>query len=341
MTAGTQGSTPDTASVLVYLDDGPGLNNGPVCPGEVACVNDSQCDDGNFCTLNTCNLATNTCIPPVDISASRCPTCGALTYCNPNGFCDKVCDDQKTCTNDYCQADVCQHDPLAGCTRPGALLETWMGLSGSAVSDLTSSFAYKNDPPNEVKVVTKRLNTTRDRADNFGARLQTYIIPKVTGTYNFWVASDDSSELWLSTDDNEANLVKIASVSGYTSYEQWNKYSSQKSPGISLVAGQPYFMMALNKEGDGGDHLSIAWQSSSVPFTVIDGSEFYLEPPIACSADSECTDWRTNPCETRSCNLAWGFCDITPIDGCENGALFQVWHGISGTSVNNLLADPR
>jgi len=114
--AGIQGSSPDTANILIYLDDGPGLNNQPMCPGEVGYLTDSDCDDGNWCTQHACNLASNTCIPPVDISASRCPTCGNLTYCNPNGYCRDLCDDKEVCSNDYCDSSgICQHDPIPGC----------------------------------------------------------------------------------------------------------------------------------------------------------------------------------------------------------------------------------
>ena len=119
ITLGTEGVTPDLADVLIYLDDGAALNNGPMCPGEFACVADSDCSDGNWCTQNTCDLTTNTCNPPVDISDQQCPTCGALTYCNPAGYCDDVCDDKRECTADSCDADVCQHIDLEGCNIPG------------------------------------------------------------------------------------------------------------------------------------------------------------------------------------------------------------------------------
>ena len=40
-----------------------------------------------------------------------------------------------------------------------------------------------------------------------------YIKAPVTGNYIFWIASDDNSELWLSTiNDNPVNKVNIASV---------------------------------------------------------------------------------------------------------------------------------
>jgi len=110
---------PDRAEVLIYLDDGAALNNGPMCPGEVPCVADSDCDDGNWCTSNSCNLATKTCRAPVDVSDQRCPSCGALTFCNPAGYCDDVCNDGRECTADSCVANVCEHDPISGCAIQG------------------------------------------------------------------------------------------------------------------------------------------------------------------------------------------------------------------------------
>ena len=38
-----------------------------------------------------------------------------------------------------------------------------------------------------------------------------------------------TSELWLSTNDNPVNKVKIASVPDWTDSREWNKYPSQKS----------------------------------------------------------------------------------------------------------------
>ena len=40
---GSDEGLPDVANVLVYTDDGPGYNNGEMCPGEVGCLSDAQC----------------------------------------------------------------------------------------------------------------------------------------------------------------------------------------------------------------------------------------------------------------------------------------------------------
>ena len=50
----------------------------------------------------------------------------------------------------------------------------------------------------------------------------------MTGEYIFYIASDDESEFWLSTDDDKANVRKLAELketkkAGWTGYKQWNK----------------------------------------------------------------------------------------------------------------------
>ena len=70
----------------------------------------------------------------------------------------------------------------------------------------------------------------------YGTRMRGYITAPVTGNYTFWIASDDNSELWLSSlNDNPANKVRIGWVSGWTDSRQWDKFSTQKSAAVPLI----------------------------------------------------------------------------------------------------------
>ena len=69
------------------------------------------------------------------------------------------------------------------------------------------------------------------------------------------VAGADNGELWLGEDEAAATL--IASVPGFTRSRQWDKYPEQTSAPQSLAAGNYYFLMALAKEGSGGDNLAV------------------------------------------------------------------------------------
>ncbi len=152
--------------------------------------------------------------------------------------------------------------------------QVWTGISGTNVSDLTNQPDYPANP--DIQDTLSSMEAPTDWADNYGTRIAGYLHPAVTGDYTFWIASDDGSELWLSTDDSTTNVVKIAYVNGWTNSRQWDKYSSQQSAVIHLEAGQSYFIEALQKEGGGGDNLAVAWQGPGITRQVIDGA--YLSP---------------------------------------------------------------
>ncbi len=104
------------------------------------------------------------------------------------------------------------------------------------------------------------LETPSSGQNIYGARIRGYICPPQSGQYTFTIAGDDGVELWLSTDDNASNKIKIAGYSGGTAFREWNKYASQNSAPIYLQTGKRYYIEALHKQGWGGDHISVAWQ---------------------------------------------------------------------------------
>jgi hypothetical protein len=141
----------------------------------------------------------------------------------------------------------------------------WTGIAGTAVSNLTGSPDYPNNP-SESELVSLFEGPT-DWADNYGTRLYGWLKPPQSGEYTFWIASDDNSELWLSTDEDPANAVEIANVPGWTPSRDFDNTgggagdaAAQMSDPVTLQAGQKYFIQALQKEGGGGDNLAVAWQ---------------------------------------------------------------------------------
>src|SRR4051812_37269246 len=76
-------------------------------------------------------------------------------------------------------------------SRAGSILrEVWTGISGTAVSDLTSDPRYPNQP-SSTNYLTSLFEAPTDVDENYGQRLRGYIIPPVTGNYTFWIAADD------------------------------------------------------------------------------------------------------------------------------------------------------
>jgi photosystem II stability/assembly factor-like uncharacterized protein len=132
--------------------------------------------------------------------------------------------------------------------------EVWTGIPGYGISLIPT-----NTAPNSVTDLTIFEEPTNS-GDSYGSRIRGYICVPSNGAYTFWIASDDNSELWLSTDENPANKVKIAYVTGYTASRQWDKYPSQRSAAITLVGGKKYYIESMHKEASAGDNLAVGWQ---------------------------------------------------------------------------------
>jgi len=162
-----------------------------------------------------------------------------------------------------------------------ALREFWTGIPGTAVTDLTSNVDYPDNPSDGE--LCKSFEGPTGWADYYGTRIRGYLHPDTTGTYYFYVASDDGGELWLSTDDNPANAVKICQVSNWVNAYQWDSSAEQKSAAITLIAGQKYYIEARHKEHNGGDSIAIGWEGPGIIKQTITGP--YLSPYIMSFAD--------------------------------------------------------
>lgn len=175
----------------------------------------------------------------------------------------------------YTNSGGCQSTQTFNVTVTGSILrEYWTGISGTTINSLTSNTNYPNNPTGTQQISS--LECPTNWADNYGTRIRGYIHPTTSGSYTFWVAGDDNTELYLSTSDNPANSSRIAYVNGWTNSKEWNKYSTQQSVTINLTAGQRYYIEVLHKEGNGGDNIAVAWQGPGITQQVIAGS--YLSP---------------------------------------------------------------
>lgn len=151
-------------------------------------------------------------------------------------------------------------------TPTGTLLvEYWHNIGGGkAVRDLTDNPNFPNTPT--VKFYTNSSFELRSNyGNNYGSRARTQFIAPATGVYTFWIASDDSSELWFSTNADAANKILIAYVNGWTNPREWTRFASQQSAPITLVSGQAYYLETLHKEGGSGDNLAVGWRGPA-PF---------------------------------------------------------------------------
>lgn len=123
----------------------------------------------------------------------------------------------------------------------GATLETWNDIWGWSMYELRLYTNALRNKPNETTRLWNLLEAPSNIGDNYGSRIKGLLLPPVTGNYSFWIASDDSSELWLSTDEDPIHAELLCFVYEAVLGRQWDMYSSQESPPIWLVAGQAYY----------------------------------------------------------------------------------------------------
>lgn len=145
----------------------------------------------------------------------------------------------------------------------------WQNPSGEIhVAAFEASPEYADTPTGSDTITSLRINDWdapwfNDFGDNFGQRVTGYLVPDESGPHRFWIAADDVASFRLSRDADPANLVEVASVPAATGGVEFNKYASQKSALIDLVAGQSYALEIVHREGYGGDNAGVWWRKPS------------------------------------------------------------------------------
>jgi hypothetical protein len=141
------------------------------------------------------------------------------------------------------------------CAGTGSLTrEQWNNAPGTTIADIPLAAA-----PSSTAAITQFETTSS--AYNYGARVRGYVCPPTSGAYTFWIVGDDAAELYLSTSDDPARKLRIASCSGWTaSAHDWTRSAGQQSVAVQLVAGTRYYIEALHKQGWGSGYLAVAWQ---------------------------------------------------------------------------------
>lgn len=143
-------------------------------------------------------------------------------------------------------------------------LEVWDNLDGDQVSDLIASANFPDNPDTAFDTTYFGFNWKYHKGNYWGTRMRGYIHPPVTGSYTFYLCASADGELWLSTDDTEANKSKIIGPTGIC--ESWtdDKYFHSSSA-VNLTGGQKYYIEALQKKHKQWNlgNLLVGWSGPS------------------------------------------------------------------------------
>ncbi|HEX5221035.1 MAG TPA: Ig-like domain-containing protein [Verrucomicrobiae bacterium] len=214
----------------------------------------------------------------------------------------------------------------------------WTNISGSSLSSLTNLLAFPHYP--DGTSFTNVFEGPPTFGDFYGTRMFGYLIPPTSGDYTFWIASDDNSELWLSRNHEPANAEIIASVPVWTDPREWTKFPSQRSMPVTLEAGVMYYIQALQKEGNGGDNLAVAWQGPGLPGTNVIAGQYLMpfipvspnQPPAFINASPTFTVLENAPVSTLVGTMAATDPEMNPIAFAITGGNVGSAFGIHPTS---------
>lgn len=175
--------------------------------------------------------------------------------------------------------DIYPHDASRSI---GLWREQFNHIHGRTISHLVNSPKFPHHP--DVVERLDKFQGPTNLAERYGSRIHGVLYAPATGNYRFWIVGDDYAQLNLSTDAQAANKVEIASVPGWARPSEWNKYAEQKSVLIHLVAGQPYYIEALQKEGTGSDNIKVAWKRPDGQHREVINGDYFI-PQVDTDGD--------------------------------------------------------
>lgn len=170
--------------------------------------------------------------------------------------------------------------PASGPGLGYILREVWQNANG--VFTPPASIPVNNPPTSSGAILS--YESPSNVGDYYSQRVRGVLQVTQSGSYTFYLATDDDGELWLSPTASPAGKQRIAYIqSNWAGIREWTKVASQQSAPQNLVAGQRYYIEALESEGGGGDNLAVGWTGPGFPsITVIPGN--FLSPPDGVTA---------------------------------------------------------
>src|SRR6185436_220985 len=161
---------------------------------------------------------------------------------------------------------------------PGLLMEVYNGTPGpttdgqlgrvtgtanvtNTVAALTTHATYPNEPSESFRIsrFDSREAYPDDTHEHYGGRMRGLFLPPVTGTWRFYLRSDDPSELWFNANGPGATgkaliAFQTGCCNNFTAPGPGVPFTSAAIP---LSAGSAYYIEALWKEGTGGDYCQV------------------------------------------------------------------------------------
>lgn len=148
--------------------------------------------------------------------------------------------------------------------------------------DLVATADRSGEPVSVSRI--EASEKTADTGDNTSNAVSGYVVVPETGTYRFWISTDDEGTLRVAADGNPASASRVAWLTNWTVPDNWTADASQRSSAFELTAGQTIWIEAYNRDRGGPDHLQVGWsRDDAEPATapdLIPAEHLSENPPV-------------------------------------------------------------
>jgi hypothetical protein len=148
----------------------------------------------------------------------------------------------------------------------GVSFLTYTGVSGTRLEGLYSAGKYP-DSPDRYGVYPSFSTEDDDKHDNYGEVLMAFFNPRFSGNHTFFVAADDEGALWLAQENNITDLEKISGSPYATSYNNYYRYTEQRSEALQLSEEEDYILVGELQEGGSRDFIQVGVLMHETHFT--------------------------------------------------------------------------
>jgi len=172
--------------------------------------------------------------------------------------------------------------------EPGMPLRTWTWRRGP----LEAVSAEAQGKPTRER--WEKLEAKQNVGEFFYRRVRGFLHPPKTGQYTFFIAADDRGWLYLSTDERPEHKRRIAGLSEYSRFKQFERHEGQISLPVRLEAGKRYYIEVTHEEDRWNDHVEVAWKGPGLEEpTIIAGA--FLSSPDGKRGEVVVETWPVSP----------------------------------------------
>lgn len=222
-------------------------------------------DPDNWTLINANYINQASCLPSACLERNTPCDDG-----NPNTTDDKE-DGHCNCMGTPTTSDVCLGDQYE------ITAYAYDTIPGNNINDLYTSPKFPGTPNRSFELNEFALGYQLEH-DSTGTLIQAYITVPVTGDYRFNITGNNHCEFFMSSDHDPVNKSAVPlAIYGTTGTTEHDRYTTQSSDFINLLAGNYYYIEMNHKEGSFSEHFSLFWQT---PFTPVGEykriSDFYI-----------------------------------------------------------------